>query len=234
MIFSLFSSSAIALTDECQTWFDIQDLEKGEDCLIECSIAETDMGTFHCSEQCDVLCRNHLKNQIYLVFSNIYPTLTPNERQLVTKYPKKMLTAYRVRWEAESLCLGIFDENGLNDESDACRHFVWAALLYKNLDLELSQKVLNAHEQTEGQPIEQKSMDLANNRLGLTTATELKKKNKLNKPEILKAFRKNLKQENLIVLNPGAKKATKPAIKKMMDKIKQRGYINKKNQKEKK
>ena len=233
MTLSLFWPSAFASIDECQTWFERQALKKGEACQIECSIAETDMGTFHCSEQCAELCKKNLKERLYLIFSSVYPTLTQAERELVAKHPKKMLTAYRMRWKAENLCLDIFKESGLNDESDACRHFVWAALLYKSLGLDLSQKILNAHEHNQEQPIEQKSMDLANNRLGLTTATYLKEKNKLNKKEILKSFQKNLKQENLVILEPGAKKASsKPFIGKILDKLKKEEYKKRNNQKE--
>ena len=202
---SLSWPSVFVESTDCQAWFKRQGIKKGADCLIECSIAETDMGTFHCPDQCDRLCRKKQKGQLYLAISKIYPTLTQAEQALVAKYPKKMLIAYQMRWKAENLCLDIFEENGLNDESDACRHFVWSALLYKNLGLEFSQKILSAHENNQEQPVEQKSMDVTNNQLGLTTAEQLKEKNKLEKAVILKTFQKNLKEGKLIILKPGAK-----------------------------
>ncbi len=232
--FSLFWPLAFASSDDCRAWFKRQGIKKGEDCLIECSMTETDMGTFYCSEQCADLCKK-TKAKLYLALSKVYPSLTQAERDLVAKHPKEMLTAYQMRWKAESLCLDIFEENGLNDDSDACRHFAWAAFLYKKLGLELSQEILNAHENKQGQPIEQKSMDLANNRIGLTAAIRLKEENKLNKKEILKSFQKNLKKGNLIILNPGARKASsKSAGGKTWNKLKGKRNYKKSKQKEEK
>ena len=193
--------------------------------MIKCTVADTDMGTFHCPAKCDLLCKKQPKKQLNASFPKIYPTLTQAEKDLVAKYPKEMLKAYQMRWSSEFLCLDIFKESGLNDESDACRHFVWATLLYKDLGLNLSQKVLSAHEDNKNQPEEQKSMDLANNRLGLTVAINLKKKNKLNKKEIVKSFQKNLKQGNFVVLTPGAEKvSSKSAIRKIINKLKKKNH----------
>ena len=231
--FNLFWYSASVLADDCQIWFDQQGLNKGKDCLIECSIAETDMGTFHCSERCIELCREKIKEELYLTLSKVYPTLTEAERDLIAKYPKKMLLSYKISWESENLCLTLYERSKTNDESDACRHFVWAILLYKNLDFNLSQKILDAHEQNQEQPVEQKSMDLANNRLGLTKAIYLKRNNKLNKKEILKSFQKNLKDGNLVVLKPGARKAPKKSVtKNIWNKLKREENYKKSNQKE--
>ena len=95
MTLGLFWSLAFASADECQAWFERQGLKKGEACQIECSIAETDMGTFHCSERCEKLCKQKLKEQFYLAFSRVYPTLTQAECELVAKHPKKMLLAIK-------------------------------------------------------------------------------------------------------------------------------------------
>ncbi len=203
-----FGLQPLSLADDCQKWFEQQSLKKGGDCQIECSIAETDMGTFHCPEQCVKLCKKKPKEQIYLALSRFYPTLTPAERDLVAKYPKEMLRAYKINWEAENLCSTLFKESIANDDSDACRHFVGAALLYKKFGRKLSQTILDAHEKNPRQPSAEKLMDKANNHLGLITATQLKKKNKLNKKEILKSFQENLKAGNFVILNPGAKKTS--------------------------
>lgn len=43
-------------------------------------------------------------------------------------------------------------------------------------------------------------MDLANNRMGLIAAQDLKKAGKLNNPAILDSFKKHLKSGHLIVI----------------------------------
>ena len=70
-----------------------------------------------------------IKERLYLTLSGVYPTLTQAERDLVAKHPKEMLWAYKINWEAETLCLTLFEASLTNDASDACRHFVGAALL---------------------------------------------------------------------------------------------------------
>ena len=81
--------------------------------------------------------------------------------------------------------------------SDACRHFIWSALLYKEFGSKLSVEILNAHEKNLNQASQEKAMDLANNRLGLIEAQNLKK---INDESILKSFQKNLKSKNFIIL----------------------------------
>ncbi|MCY4321236.1 MAG: hypothetical protein OXC37_02360 [Bdellovibrionaceae bacterium] len=98
------------------------------------------------------------------------------------------------------MCLSIFKKSGTNDASDACRHFIWALLLYKEFGPEFSRQILDAHEKNNEQPIEEQAMDLANNRLGLAVATELSKKEKINEKIILKSFRTNLQKGNFIIL----------------------------------
>ena len=226
--FSVFWPLAFASSDDCRAWFKRLGIKTEADCLIECSMAETDMGAFHCSEQCEDLCKKQPKKKLYLAFSKVYPTLTQAERALAAEYPKEMLTAYKINWEAENLCLTLFKESLTNDDSDACRHFVGAALLYKKFGQSLSKKILDAHEENPKQPPKEKLMDMTNNHLGLTAAAYLKKKNKLNKEEILKSFQKNLKKGNLAILKPGAKKApSKPAAGKIWNRLKETGVRKK-------
>ena len=221
VVFGSFFPLIFAYSEECQSWFERKGVEKGtEDCLIECSMLETDMGTFHCPEKCNKLCKKKLNDQIYLIFSKVYPTLTQTEKDLVAKYPKKMLIAYKIYWEAENLCLTLFERSKTNDESDACRHFVGATLLYKKFGQKFSEKILEAHEQNLKQLPEEKLMDMANNNLGLTVASDLQKKNKLNKEQILRSFQKNIKEGKLIVIKEGAKKKSKSAIRKLWNKLK--------------
>ena len=111
-----------------------------------------------------------------------------------------MLSAYRLTWKAEKLCRFLFKKSRTNDVSDACRHFIWATLLYKKFGSEFSRKVLDAHEKDREQPLTERAMDLANNRLGLSVAAELSEKGKLNDKTILQSFQINLHKGNLIIL----------------------------------
>ena len=160
------------------------------------------MGTFQCSEMCNKLCKASVKKTGYFYFtlSQLYPGLTKEERALVVKYPKKMLSAYRLSWKADDLCLTMFITSDMNDGSDACRHFIWAALLYKKFGLEFSQQILDAHEKSKTQPLVEQAMDMANNRLGLSVAGELSKKGELNEKAILQAFKTNLKKGSFVII----------------------------------
>ena len=200
LLFYIFSISVSA--DECKNWFTNIQIKKGESCLVECTSADVDMGTFHCPNLCDKLCKKPMKKQFLFKISRLYFTLTPLERALSIKYPKKMLKAYQLSWKANNLCQSILWSSDRNDESDACRHFVWAALLYQQFDLNFSEQILKAHEQNAMQPKQEKSMDLTNNRLGLSVAKKLSKENKLNKDEIIKSFKKNVKNGQISVLKP--------------------------------
>ena len=200
LFFVLFFLSVPVKADECLKWFEREGIKKGEDCLIECAMIETDMGTFHCPEFCGALCKEQITERAVFSLSYFYQRLNPTERALIAKEPKKMLTAYQLAQEAEELCRNLFAENLRNDESDACRHFVWAALLYKTFGHEFSYKVLDAHEREPDQPSEEKSMDLKNNKIGLQAAEKLLQKKKLNKKEILKLFKKHLEENSLAIL----------------------------------
>ena len=200
LIFILCLSTNAFATKECQTWFKNTGIKKDGDCLLECVVAKTDMGTFQCPEICSQLCKTSIKKNLIFSLFSLYPGLTKQERVLTTKFPKKMLSAYRLTWKTEKLCLSLFKKNGTNDVSDACRHFIWATLLYKEFGPEFSRKILDAHEKDSEQAIEEQAMDLANNRLGLAVATELSRKDQLNEKAILKSFKTNLRKGNLIIL----------------------------------
>ena len=170
---------------------------------MECVAAKTDMGTFQCPEICPQLCKKSIRKKLIFNLSSLYPGLTKQERALTAKFPGKMLSAYKLSQETEKLCLSLFKKSGTNDVSDACRHFIWATLLYKEFGPEFSRQVLDAHEKDSEQTVEEQAMDLANNRLGLAVATELSKKGQLNEKAILKSFRTNLQRRNLIILKQG-------------------------------
>jgi hypothetical protein len=90
------------------------------------------MGTFTCPNQCEDLCRAKTDKSI-LESLIIYPGLTPAEKAVIARNPKDALTVYRQMRIAETAVLHNFPDQNLNDESDAFRHFLWAALLTKEL-----------------------------------------------------------------------------------------------------
>ena len=192
--------SPLILAGVCEDWFEKTKLKPGKDCLIKCASANVDMDTFVCSSICDELCKSSKKEKFLFQLSDLYPGLTNEEKAFCTKEPVKMMEAYRLSWNAEKICGKLFPSSQTNDESDACRHYVWAALFYKEFGLEFSSKVLNAHEQDPKQPESEKAMDLANNRLGLLTAEQLVRDGKFNEENILSTFKENLKNGRLIIL----------------------------------
>lgn len=106
----------------------------------------------------------------------------------------------------------IYESMQTNDASDACRHFVWAALLNKEFGPEFSSQVLNGHEQDLKQPQQEKSMDLANNRLGQLTSDQLIKDKQFSESTLLEKFKENLERGRIIVLR-SLPRATKGEIK---------------------
>jgi hypothetical protein len=160
------------------------------------------MGTFDCPLACAEYCKESAGTDFLFKVSDLYPGLTASERALVAKYPKEALRVYMHKSTAESICAKQFGDNRTNDESDACRHFVWSALLRKNLGEELAQKFLNGHEEQPGQPKDQKAMDLSNNRAGMKTAERLEKSNSFSEENIIREFEGTLKRKELIVIDP--------------------------------
>jgi hypothetical protein len=130
----------------------------------------------------------------FFKISDLYPGLTPAEKALAAEKPIDSLKAYRLSWKAEEICLKEFPRSASNDESDACRHFVWATLLSRVLGAEAAQSILDAHEQEPTQPPEEKAMDLANNQRGVTFATTEAKT--FSDEEILGQFRNFSRKEN--------------------------------------
>ena len=74
---SLFFLSFVSLAgaDECKIWFKKSGLEPGADCLMRCVSADTDMGTFHCSNACDSLCKETVKQKFIFKTSVLYPNM---------------------------------------------------------------------------------------------------------------------------------------------------------------
>lgn len=203
-VVSLAFAQICRADDACASWFKKSKLKPGKDCLLDCVSLPVDMGTFTCHEECTFLCQSSGTEDFLFKVSDLYPGLTAEERALAAKEPVKSATAYRLALTAEKLCNRVYPSSRTNDESDACRHFVWASLLYREFGTEFSNQVLNAHEQDPKQPTAEKSMDLANNRQGLLSAEELQRAKKLNDEAILDSFQTNLSKGRLIVLKKRA------------------------------
>ena len=86
---AIFFHSNISANDDCVNWFKNTGLKKDKNCLIDCHIAKTDMGTFHCPDLCPKLCKISNKQKIVFKLSYLYPGLTKAERTLTAKHPKK-------------------------------------------------------------------------------------------------------------------------------------------------
>ena len=162
----------------------------------------TSMATFQCPIECPEYCRKNTTTDILFKISDLYPGLTPAERAIAAEYPIQALIAYKLTWKADVLCGKRFSRSQTNDESDACRHFVLAAFMHKELGSELSQKILNAHETVSTEPEAEKAMDLANNRLGILSSEKLMKENTFNEEMVLSVFDEALNHKALIVLDP--------------------------------
>jgi hypothetical protein len=200
-----FKISIASPDAKCQKWFNKEKIKKDKDCLLRCTSTITDMGTFSCPNQCEKLCASPPAEKLLFQLSDLYPGLTAEERALTLKEPQKMLKAYQLSWAAESLCLKEYPTSETNDESDACRHFVWAALLHKEFGQDFSSKVLNAHEQDPKQPKNQKDMDVSNNRVGQQQSEWLMKENKFTEDRLIDIFKDKLKTGKITVLGENPK-----------------------------
>lgn len=194
-----------SVADECKKWFEQSGIKAGQDCTIACSTLPVDMGTFDCSTQCPEFCKAPKLESMLFVLSDLYPGLTPAEKGLASKFPAKMLQCYKLSWRAEKVCLGKYRRMETNNESDACRHFVWAALMALEFDAEFAQRVLDAHEQEPTQPTEEKAMDLANNQRGVFLVSG-KGNKKLADTEILAEFERQISQGKIVILKPQSPK----------------------------
>lgn len=197
--------SLTAKADICDTWFAKTKIKKDGNCLNKCVVAKVDLSNFVCKNSCDHLCSTKIPVAFVFSLSSLYPGLTDAERALVAQKPKYSLIAYQQKANAESSCSELFGTNSTNDESDACRHFLWASFLTYELGSDAAQEFLNAHEQEATQPEKEKAMDLANNRAGILYAEKIIKLKTYSVEQVIKGFNEALSNKDLIVLNPKKK-----------------------------
>ncbi|MEQ1877596.1 MAG: hypothetical protein ABL958_13205 [Bdellovibrionia bacterium] len=194
----------------CLKWFKAGKIEAGaNNCELSCAALATSMGTIICPQQCDRLCEPPGTSRVAgkLIF---YPGLTPSEQQLVEKYPKDALIVFTQKYLAESSTSRNFPDQGLNDESDAFRHFLWAALLTKELGKTRAKEFLDAHESNPLQAPKEKEMDTFNNEKGVVATERLESKGQWNFERLEAAGLESLRSKELRVLKPGLKIPEKP------------------------
>ncbi len=190
---------------KCLAWLNNSKIKVGsKDCELECSTLMTDMGTFMCPNQCDMLCKDAGEKSI-LGKILYYPGLTPAEKNLVEKNPEDVLTAFIQKTRAEWSSGRNFPEQGLNDEGDAFRHFIWAGLLTKELGPEKTKEFLSAHEANPLQPDSERDMDQFNNGKGASSAQSLISNKKWSIENLEKSGLDSLRSKDLKVLSPGLK-----------------------------
>jgi hypothetical protein len=191
-----------SVSDVCLEWFAKAKIVPDEKCEWKCASTRVNMGTFDCGAFCDELCRL-AKNRVTVTSAPGYmPYLNSEEVKLVAKYPKQSWVVYQQKLLSEAATNRRFGRNDPDDESDAFRHFVWAALLARELGPDLAKTFLDAHEATEDTGSAARAMDLANNRAGLLAAEMLRKKNILSDSEIEREAMLALKKKTLVVISP--------------------------------
>ncbi len=209
LFFSKISSA------DCKEWFLDQKLNVGSDtCLGRCIVAEVDMATFSCRSECEVLChpkktknkkikkQTAAKNEEKNNSGSLYPGLNDAEKKIVSENPLKAVVVGIQKFKAEHIADTLFSYGSIDGENDAARHFMWAALMAKEIGSDLATQFLDAHEKNPDQKPEQRAMDLANNREGLLAYEKLKIKNKLTDEDMISEFKKRYEGNNLSILKP--------------------------------
>jgi hypothetical protein len=158
------TSNSSAADTICKNWFNKLIIKN--DCLSECTVAPVNMSNYLCHNSCEILCSE--SNAASYSLLKKYG-LTEEEIALCEKNKISCIKAYKLSWDSEKICLKQFPSSRTNDESDACRHFVWSILLAKDLGFDFAEKILNSHENNPKEPENERAMDLFNNRFGLIT-----------------------------------------------------------------
>lgn len=188
---------------DCVAWFDKTKIKAGtKDCPLRCATLKVNMGTFICPDLCEELCNTKSEKSLLAEFI-LYPGLTPAEKNLIIKNPNDALTVYKQKNIAETSTSSNFPDQNLNDESDAFRHFLWSALLTKELGKARAKEFLDAHEADPEQPDVEYQMDMHNNNRGQIAATSLMKEKRWNQKNIELKGLEELRFKRLQVLKPG-------------------------------
>jgi hypothetical protein len=73
-----------------------------------------------------------------------------------------------------------------------------------DLGKEFAKKVLDAHEQDPEQPVEERTMDLSNNKTGIAAEERLSRSQKFSESSVIEDFKDQLKNDKLIVIQTPA------------------------------
>jgi len=176
-----------------------------EDCSLECVRRLSPALGFNdpaCVQLCSKKCDDFFRASAKINLSDLYPGLTKAEKKLVDSNPKMSLKAYWLSYKAENMCAKVYKDSRTNDESDACRHFIWAGLMTFELGENNSKLYLDAHENNDGEEESERAMDLANNRAGLIVSKQMIEKKNWSNENLVAEFKKALAKRELIVLSP--------------------------------
>jgi hypothetical protein len=135
-----------------------------------------------------------------------YPTLNSTEKNLVKKRPIDAAIVFYNAMIAEQTTGRAYPRDGLNSRSDAFRHFVWAALLTRDIGKGAAREFLNAHESTSAEPADERSMDDFNNAQGVEAAISLLKTHIFSDNEIFGLAKKQITEGKLRIINHGRSK----------------------------
>jgi hypothetical protein len=131
-----------------------------------------------------------------------YPTLNRHEEQLVKEHPIEAAIAFYDAMIAERNGDSLFPNSSQNGEADAFRHFVWAAMLTRDLGEVAARKFLDAHEVSASQPPREKAMDDFNNNSGIDAANEILQNKKFENQEVFERVLREIKEGHLRILKP--------------------------------
>jgi len=196
----LIAQNAMA-KDSCESKFLASGIKPGtKDCETSCAILPVDLGDFNCSMACEDFCKTYVSPDM---IEKYVPQkgLLPAEHSIIAKYPKEAFGIFKAKLSAEAATERLFGRNRKNDESDAFRHFVWSGLSAHEAGQEKAKLFLDTHETNPEQVKEEKEMDLANNKSGMTAASQFKDEPKLQEKLEKEALRL-LKAKELSVLEP--------------------------------
>jgi hypothetical protein len=208
--FTIFVLAAIAMSPvvragpkDCRTWFSNAGIKlEGYSCVIDCSTIPVDMSTFRCPESCDDFCKIKKNTPRPIDQLTSFFGFNSEELKLIAIWPKKATKAYGLSKVANKMTDKAMKRNLPGDESDAFRHFVWAALMTRDLGAEIARKFLDAYESDEPSSSPDRAMDLANNQAGIDAAKKLVQEKKATDDNIREAAIGALRAKKLIVMKP--------------------------------
>lgn len=200
----LFPTQSFAEND-CLNWLVENEILPGsKNCEIKCATVKVDMGTFHCPNQCEDLCKTVISKESLEKYVDT-SALTEAEVSLVAKYPKDALSVYEAKNQAQKSTQRLFGRGRWNDEGDAFRHFMWSGLMTKAIGEKKAKAFLDAHEARPNQAPGELNMDNANNSSGIKTASKMIENKKFSVEALEKIGIQKLKSKELKVIRPTGK-----------------------------